>query len=58
MWMTGTHGDSKSVGDYQTSSPKVSLKIKNMVKGLSYMTISLLLVMFTHVLVTIKTTLF
>lgn len=57
MWMTGIRGHSGHVGDYQ-SSLKVNLKIKNMVKGLSYMTISSLPVMFTHVLVTIKTALF
>lgn len=49
MWMTGIHGNSESIGNYQSSSPNVNLKIKTL-RVLSFLTISLLLVI--HLFVT------
>lgn len=56
MWTTGIHSNSESVESY--SSPNVNRNIKNMLKELSHVTISLLPVIFIHVLVTIKAALF
>lgn len=42
MWMTGIHGNSESLGDYQSSSPSVNLKIKTL-RALSFLTISWLI---------------
>lgn len=42
MWMTGIHGNSESLGNYQSSSPNVNLKIKTL-RALSFLTISWLI---------------